>query len=133
MSSATASSVNSASTIGGRPAQRNRKGHSHAARIKQGSANEEAALVAHLRSLAPVASVLAQAGQLAELLCLLGQFDDARTLQQHVGAWQASAVEAEAVVQDALSKGLPTLASPSHDTSNAMPPWKWEVLRAVQQ
>lgn len=57
--------------------------------IRAGSPQEEVALVEHLGKLAPTAAQLEEAGQLGELLILLGHFVDARTLQQELGKWLA--------------------------------------------
>lgn len=46
------------STVGGRKAQRSEKKKKRSTKIRQGSANEEAALAAHLATLAPQPSVL---------------------------------------------------------------------------
>ena len=66
---------------------------SKGARIRQGSPQEEAALAAHIRALAPGPAALAEAGQLAELLVLLQHEADARLLQ----AALADLVAAQAV------------------------------------
>lgn len=50
---------------------------------------EEASLVSHMHGLAPRAALLEEAGQLGELLVLLGHAEDARTLQRAVAAWRA--------------------------------------------
>lgn len=140
MSSASAaSSVNSASTIGGRPAhKRGGKTKAEKGRIRQGSAGEEAALVKHVMGLGPQAHALAEAGQLGELLCLLGHWEDAAKLQQRVSGWQAAAAEAAADVaahpQGAGGGGSGGGAQRSTPPAAAAPEalWKWEVLRAGQ-
>ena len=50
-------------------------------RIRQGSPEEEAALVSHIASLATTPRQCTEAGQLTELLVLLGHEGDARRLQ----------------------------------------------------
>ena len=54
-----------------------------------GSPQEEASLVEHVGKLAPSPGTLAEAGQLCELLVLLGHFEDARTLQRELARWMA--------------------------------------------
>ena len=63
---------------------------SKGARIRQGSPQEEAALAVHITALAPSAQVLAEAGQLAELLVLLDHADDARLLQAAISGLAAT-------------------------------------------
>lgn len=56
-------------------------------KIRQGSANEENALIEHLLGLAPAGYLLEEAGQLCEVLVLLGHFKDALVLQRQLSAW----------------------------------------------
>ena len=52
-----------------------------------GSPQEEASLVEHVGKLVPGAAALTEAGQLCELLVLLGHFEDARVLQRELAKW----------------------------------------------
>lgn len=55
-----------------------------------GSPQEEASLVEHVAKLAPSPGQLEEAGQLCELLVLLGHFEDAKVLQQEMAKWLAA-------------------------------------------
>ena len=69
-------------------------------RIREGSPEEEQQLAGHLLSLAPTEGACAEAGQLCELLVLLGHEPDARLLQQRMAALVAATQE---VGQDLLA------------------------------
>ncbi|KAG2431603.1 hypothetical protein HYH02_013296 [Chlamydomonas schloesseri] len=136
--SASASGASRApSTLGGRRAQGGgKKKKAGAGRIRQGSPMEEASLCAHLHSLAPRPSTLTEAGQLLELLVMLGHPDDARALQRAVAGWQAAyqAARADMAAHPVPVEGPPhareemeRLLAPAPDTSGVA--WKWEVLR----
>ncbi|EFJ51885.1 hypothetical protein VOLCADRAFT_87528, partial [Volvox carteri f. nagariensis] len=125
------------STVGGRQAHKQEKKLKKAGnRIRQGSPMEEASLVSHVHGLAPRAAILEEAGQLGELMVLLGHQEDARTLQRAVAAWQAAYQEAR---KNMAANPVPVdgppharaemerLLQPAPDTSNLA--WKWEVLR----
>ncbi|GLI58497.1 hypothetical protein VaNZ11_000228 [Volvox africanus] len=127
------------STVGGRKAHRQGKKLQKAGtRIRQGSPLEEASLVSHVHGLAPRAVVLEQAGQLGELLVVLGHQEDARTLQRAIASWQAAYQEAR---EDMAANPVPVngppharaemerLLKPAEDTSSIA--WKWEVLREL--
>ncbi|KAG2485392.1 hypothetical protein HYH03_015878 [Edaphochlamys debaryana] len=137
-SAAPSSASRAPSTVGGRKAHRQeKKSKKGGSRIRQGSALEEASLVSHLHSLAPRPSALSEAGQLLELLVLLGHAGDARTLQRALAGWQAAYQEAAA---DIAAHPPPLPDGPGHARAEAerllAPPpdgsgvaWKWEVLR----
>ena len=81
-------------------------------KIRQGSPEEEAALVSHIASLAQTAKQCTEAGQLAELLVLLGHEADARRIQSLLSAviaqQQAAAQRAQpvpAAATDSLNNG----------------------------
>ncbi|GIL71049.1 hypothetical protein Vretimale_4117 [Volvox reticuliferus] len=137
-SSATASS-RAPSTMGGRKAHRQGKKLQKAGtRIRQGSPLEEASLVSHVHGLAPRAVVLEEAGQLGELLVLLGHQEDARTIQRAIASWQAAYKEAR---EDIAAHPVPVsgppharaemerLLKPAQDTSSIA--WKWEIFREL--
>ncbi|PNH07535.1 Elongator complex protein 1 [Tetrabaena socialis] len=135
--SGSSASSRAPSTVGGRRAHRQDKKLKKAgAKIRQGSPLEEASLVAHVHGLAPRAAQLEEAGQLAELLVLLGHADDARLLQRTVAAWQAAYEEArsELVAHPVPIDGpgharadMERLLQPAPDASSIA--WKWDVLR----
>lgn len=100
-------------------------------RIRQGSPQEEEALVSHILSLAPNPQMCAEVGQLTEILIFLGHEADARNLQamlSQVLVDQKAAAERAAQGQtaqppgDAASKPDPTVSTVD---------WKWDVLRPV--
>ncbi len=86
-------------------------------RIRQGSPQEEEALVAHIASLAPTPQLCNEIGQLAELLVLLGHEMDARRLQTLLSEVQARQKEAQ-------QQAGGTQAADAAD-------WKWDILRPV--
>ncbi|GIL52022.1 hypothetical protein Vafri_7984, partial [Volvox africanus] len=137
VASGASASSRAPSTVGGRKAHRQGKKLQKAGtRIRQGSPLEEASLVSHVHGLAPRAVVLEEAGQLGELLVLLGHQEDARTLQRAIASWQAAYQEAR---EDMAAHPVPVigppharaemerLLKPAEDTSSIA--WKWEVLR----
>eukprot|EP00887_Chlorella_sp_A99_P002271 scaffold10.g2271.t1 len=94
-----------ASTVGGkrRKSGRPRKSKSNV-RVRQGSPQEEKMLGEHLLGLAPTGAAFAQAGQLAELLVLLGHEADAALLQRQLAALIA---EQSAAAADVLAHPPP--------------------------
>ena len=97
-----ASSV--ASTVGGRrKGGRPRKAKS-GTKVRAGSPQEERQLAEHLLGLAPTGQACSQAGQLAELLVLLGHERDAAVLQR---ALAALAAEQAAAAADVLAHPPP--------------------------
>lgn len=142
---ATGSSNVSASTIGGRQAnkqQKKKRGpkQKRGSKIRAGGPEEEAQLAQHIISLAPTTALLTEVGQLTELLCVLGHDDDARVLQQTLG--RLSAVHAEAA-QDILNNQPPTLRNNEEKWLNECVVkikeiekgvktvnWKWDMLRS---
>ena len=96
-------------------------------RIRQGTPQEEQALASHLQRLAPTPSRASEAGQLAEVLVLLGRVDAAAALQHTLSdlvkqqaaaaAWLAANPPPERAAAD---------AKPPADRSND---WKWAILR----
>lgn len=149
--SSAASSSRAPSTLGGRKAMRKerKKAGKKGGKIRAGAPGEEAALEAHLLSLAPAQHVLEEAGQLTELLVMLQHSTDAAKLQQRVGQWQAAAAEAAEVVaagqqqqQQGLMQGGGTAAATAAAAAKqaqqavaaaAAVHWKWDVLREHKQ
>ena len=88
-------------------------------KIKQGSPEEEAALIAHLHQLHPDASLMQDVSQLMELLIFLGFFDDARRLQSSLDGF----IKNHRLIIDQISihASLPDKASGVR--------WKWDILR----
>jgi hypothetical protein len=102
-------------------------------RIRQGSPQEEEALIAHITSLAPTTQHCQQIGQLAELLIFLGHAMDARKLQSLLSEILARQKEA----MERASRGV--LLPQGQSGSSVMKPvapqnidWKWDILRVVQ-
>ena len=102
-------------------------------KIKQGAAQEEAALHQHILQLAPTQAHLQQMGQLAELLILFGQFEAAKTLQAALGRLQAASAEAsvwllehpvQEVQQQQQQQGLQARQQSTPEVQ-----WKWHVLK----
>lgn len=93
-------------------------------RIRQGSPQEEEALVSHILSLGPTLQTCSEVGQLTELLIFLGHETDARRLQM--------------LLSDVLAeqKAAAKRAKPSAENDSKQPPetvnWKWDILRPVQ-
>lgn len=76
-------STASVTTVGGKRAKRqSNKSKRKSGRIRQGSPEEESQLGKHILSLAPLPSVCAETGRLAETLVMLGHEDDAAKLQR---------------------------------------------------
>lgn len=86
MTGATGSSNYSASasvlTKGGKGRQGGKKKGKKGSKIRQGSPEEAMELARLLIALSPLPAVCIEVGQLAELLCMLGNADDATTLQR---------------------------------------------------
>ena len=102
-------------------------------KIRQGGPDEEANLAHHLIGLAPSARQCQEAGQLTEVLIMLGHEADARKLQnllsdvialQHGAAVTAhdSLCEVEKVAEGGRSGGG------GQDNVD----WKWDILRPVK-
>jgi elongator complex protein 1 len=135
------------STIGGRPglrggtaAQKKKKKVAKANRIRAGGAAEEVALADHIASLAPRPAALVCAGELAELLVLLGHEGDARTVQ----AALADLVAAQAAAAAHVAAHPPVVAGQQQQQQAGSQPgrpaaaaasdarWKWDLLRPVK-
>lgn len=125
------------STVGGRRALKSDRKAAKRGRIKQGSPAEESALCTHLAGLSPAKHNLEDAGQLAELLCLLGHLQDARLLQQRVAEWQQAYANA---MDDISAHPVPAIVG-LDATSNVLKQqqagapleevhWKWDILRS---
>ncbi|KAG1673002.1 hypothetical protein FOA52_005932 [Chlamydomonas sp. UWO 241] len=133
-----ASSSRGPSTQGGRKANKKPKaGKAKGGKIRQGSPQEEAALVELLTKTVPSADQLSESGQLTELLVTLGHFDDARTLQRELGAWLAAHT---ATAADLRAHPVPGAGAPGSSgaggggaapaaAGGAQPEWKWAALR----
>jgi hypothetical protein len=145
------------STLGGRRAWSKKRSGRRAARalqkVKAGSPQEEAALRLHLAGLGPQGHSLEEAGQLGELLCMLGHLDDAQKLQRALAAWQAAHAEASgeaaamAAADAAAGAALPGAGGGGAGGAAQQPgggqqqqqqqqqqpgvTWKWDVLRAA--
>ena len=99
-------------------------------KIKQGAAQEEAALQQHVLQLAPTQAHLQQAGQLSELLILFGQFEAAQKLQAALSALQAASAEAAVWVHEHPVQGLlPQGVEQARKQSTSEVQWKWHVLK----
>ncbi|GBF99867.1 hypothetical protein Rsub_12507 [Raphidocelis subcapitata] len=148
--SSAAASAAAPSTLGGRRAARKQKKQRGSRKVKAGSPEEEAALREHLAGLGPPRHALEEAGQLTELLCVLGHAEDAQKLQSAVAAWQSGHAEAvremaEAEAAEAAEEeGAAAAAAgqqqqwqrqrrqqqqPSPAAAAAEVAWKWDVLR----
>lgn len=129
------------STVGGRRAERKHKKAGKKGRIRQGSAGEEGALVEHLRGLGPPDFSLEHGGALAELLIVLGHFEDAKKLQTQLASWlslhhQVGVEVEKAAAEDKVSQQEQTVGAHVEKSGVQVPlqggiaGWKWEVLRA---
>lgn len=87
-------------------------------RIRQGSPQEEAALALHVSALAPSPEALRDAGQLAELLVLLGHARDASLLQAALSALAAAQAVRPALSSTANNRCLPACLPDSCITLN---------------
>lgn len=99
-------------------------------KIRQGSPEEEAALVSHILSMEPSARQCTEVGQLGELLVLLGHEADARKLQAALSVvlkLQGAAAEYARSVPPAVQQDSPDPAAKS-----AAVDWKWDIFRPVQ-
>jgi len=96
-------------------------------RIRQGSPQEEEALVTHIASLAPSTQHCQEVGQLAELLVFLGHAMDARKLQTLLSEVLVNQKNAE----DKAGKVAEQKGAESGVAPKAVD-WKWDVLRPVQ-
>ena len=98
-------------------------------RIRQGSPEEEEALVSHILSLAPTAQLCSEVGQLTEMLIFLGHEADARNLQALLSK---VLVKQKAAAGKAVEGQVPKPEgiSANKSASNVGPvDWKWDVLR----
>ena len=102
-------------------------------RIRQGSPQEEEALVSHILSLAPSLQTCTEVGQLTEVLVLFGHEGDGRKLQ---------ALLSEVIVQQKAAAGRASTSAfqPAKESAPKQIPataeavdWKWDILRPVQQ
>ena len=102
-------------------------------RIRQGSPQEEEALVSHILSLAPTVQTCSEVGQLTEMLIFLGHEADAHKLQallSEVLMKQQAAAE-RAGSQGAQPKGIVEAVQKQSSAPKAVD-WKWDILRPVQ-
>lgn len=104
-------------TVGGKKPKKNQR--SKKLKIKQGSPEEEAALIAHLIQMKPGDAVLSEVSELSELLIALGFFDDAQKLQSTLDAFIKSHKSATDDLQKSLEKSDPNIR------------WKWDILRSA--
>ncbi|GAX74696.1 hypothetical protein CEUSTIGMA_g2144.t1 [Chlamydomonas eustigma] len=126
-----------ASTQGGRRAQHaHKKGKAKGGKIRQGSPKEEISLVELLSKLHPTSVALQEAGQLGELLILVGSYEDARTLQHYVSKWISTHEDMMSEVSKYLSPLGPhsstAVPAPINEGSKQQygnVEWKWAVLR----
>ena len=136
-SASTATTTAQPSTVGGRtPFKMTSRKHKRGkARVRQGTPDEEVALAGVLRGLSPGAARLHAAGQLAEVLVVLGHEEDARTLQLAVGDLVDAAAEACAHVAahpPAVGAGRDAPVGGGAPESGADVHWKWDILRPVK-
>lgn len=139
------------STAGGKRATRDnkKKPKGPSSKIRAGSPQEEAQLVQHVIKQAPGAVLLEEAGQLAELLVMLGHLADARLLQTRLAAWAAlhqEVVQQLAAQQEqeqqqgvqqargpaggkAAAGGAGVDVAAAAAAGAAVPNWKWDILR----
>ena len=103
-------------------AAQNKKGP----RIRQGSPQEEEALVSHIISLIPTAQTCSEVGQLTELLILLGHEADARRLQ----ALLSETIAQQKAAADRAGKGKPATEPEVKQAANGVL-WKWDILRPI--
>ncbi|KAI8469194.1 MAG: IKI3 family-domain-containing protein [Monoraphidium minutum] len=133
------------STLGGRKAAPKRQKRPKPGRkIKAGSPEEERALREHLAGLGPPDHSLEEAGQITELLCVLGHAEDGRRLQQAVAAWQAEHAAAAGELaamdaEDAAAAGggqqqqhhQQQQQKQQKQAAAAAAGWKWDIFRAA--
>ena len=112
-------------------------------RIRQGSPQEEEALISHIVSLEPSSQRLQEVGELNEFLVLLGHESDAKKLQNLLSDVIAKQSKAalEAQKQEPSSDTPSNTASAQKDTdaksvnkvADKKPniTWKWDILRAT--
>ncbi|KAL3149903.1 hypothetical protein ABBQ38_013268 [Trebouxia sp. C0009 RCD-2024] len=135
--SVTGSSGRPASTVGGKKPYKRKQRKDKKGRIRQGSPEEERALGQHITALAPSPKQLSEAGQLAELLTLLGHEADARVLQQQL----SNLVSEQQAAQQYVTDNPPPPIPPHHIQQGQQPDgqapagpsidWKWDILRPV--
>ncbi|DBA88250.1 hypothetical protein WJX77_011440 [Trebouxia sp. C0004] len=139
-SSVTGSSGRPASTVGGKKPHKRKQKKDKSGRIRQGSPEEERALGQHIAALAPSPKQLTEAGQLAELLTLLGHEADARVLQQQLSSLLAEQQAAQQFITDNPPPEVSTQQKQHQQhTQNAtakqaaasVVDWKWDILRPV--
>ena len=98
-------------------------------KIRQGAAQEEAALHQHILQMAPSQAHLQQMGHLAELLILFGRFEAAKALQAALGRLQAASAEASAWLLEHPVQGLQQQSLQARKQSAPEVQWKWHVLK----
>lgn len=144
--------VTAPSTVGGKKREAPRKRHKHPKgnKIRAGTPFEEKNLAEHILSLAPPPALLAQAGQLAELLCLLGHVGDAHVLQVAVSSLGSLQSEATKDILQNPPPGLRKEDDPETEMGTQNHPslylvsrvesseketmklhWKWDILRST--
>ena len=106
-------------TGGKKPKKGQRSKGAKKLKIKQGSPEEEAALISHLINLKPPDVVLSEVSQLSELLIALGFFDDAQKLQSTLDSFIKAHKAATEDLLSSLEKSDPSVR------------WKWDILRSV--
>ncbi|KAK2076905.1 hypothetical protein QBZ16_005133 [Prototheca wickerhamii] len=129
-SGATTAASSSASTVGGKRRQsaKSRRKAASRGRVRQGSPEEERQLATVLLDLAPGAALLAEMGQLLELLVVLGHEPDARRLQRALGALCAAQDEA---ADEVLADPPPGMRAP--DAALPSDELRWRVACARAQ
>lgn len=100
-------------------------------KIRQGSPEEEAALVTHIESLAPTTRQLEEAAQLSELLILLGHEADARKLQTLLSNVISEQAEAARRADGNAYQKIPAAQITKQPASEDVSSWKWDILRPV--
>lgn len=98
-------------------------------RIRQGTPQEENALAQHLMQLAPSQQRTSEAGQLGEVLVLLGQLHTAAVLQQSLSELIKEQGRAAAWVRCNPPPGSPGEVAGAPTVIDASNGWKWAILR----
>lgn len=99
-------------------------------RIRQGSPQEEEALVGHIVSLAPTPQTCTEVSQLTEMLIFLGHEADARKLQ----ALLSEVLTNQKAAADRAKEGFTGAEANAKKSVSAAEgvDWKWDILRPVQ-
>lgn len=100
-------------------------------KIKQGAAQEEAALHQHVSQLAPSQAHLLQIGQLGELLILFGHFEAAGALQAALSRLQAISADACAWLLAHPVQEVQVVQQQGRKQSTSEVQWKWHVLKEL--